>query len=94
MPIVWQGLMPRSNEAQQTDTMTWTNFKKAFKRDYLGVDVQYVKVDEYLRLRQEDMTVKEFFNKLNFLAWYTLGVASINKGKIKIFINELRVDIA
>lgn len=40
------------------------------------------------------MTVKEFFTKLNLLAQCTSKVISIDKGKIKIFINGLRSDIA
>lgn len=34
------------------------------------------------------MTVKEYSIRLNVLACYTFGVASADKGKTKIFINE------
>lgn len=38
--------------------------------------------------------VKEFFTKLNALARYILVTTSIDKRKIEIFINGLRLDIA
>lgn len=39
------------------------------------------------------MTMREFFTKLNELALYTSRVANIDKRKMKIFINGLRLDI-
>lgn len=40
------------------------------------------------------MLVKEFLTKLNLLAKYTLGMANSGRGKLNIFIRDLRLDIA
>lgn len=43
-------------------------FKEAFEKEFLEVDMQYVRAQEYLRIRQKDMTIKEFSTKLNSIA--------------------------
>lgn len=74
--------------------MTWAYFKEAFERKFIAPDILYVRAQEYFNLRQKHMTIREFFIVLNALAWYALGITSINKEKIEIFINGLRSDIA
>lgn len=80
--------------AWKNDTMTWVKFREVFEREFLGVDVLYVKAQEYHNLRKKHMIVKEYSTKLNALAWYTSSMASTDKGKTKIFINRPYVDIA
>lgn len=56
-------------------------------------DILYVWVYEYLNLRQEHMTIKEFSIRLNALAQYALDMVNTNKEKLNTFINTLRLEI-
>lgn len=68
-------------DARQIDTMTWAEFRKAFDREFLRVNMMYVRAQEYLNLRYGHKTVKKFFTRLNALAWYALSVANTDKAK-------------
>lgn len=43
-------------------------FKKAFEKEFLGLDILYVQAQEYLNQRQEHIMVEEFSIGLNALA--------------------------
>lgn len=49
---------------------------------------------EFINLKHGNMSVKEFFTKLNALAKYALRVVSINMGKMKVFFWEFKLNIA
>lgn len=74
--------------------MTWVKFREALERKFLVANILYVQAHEYLNMGQEHITIKEFSTKLNAFVWYAFGVTNTDKGKIKIFINGLRSNIA
>lgn len=53
----------------------------------------YIKAQEFLHLRKSNMIVREFSIKLNSLAKYALRVASLEKGKLEVFLSGLRSNI-
>lgn len=53
--------------------MTWVDFKWVFEKEYLFIDILYMKAQELFHLKQGSITVKGFSTKLNSLAKYAQG---------------------
>lgn len=52
-----------------------------------------MKTQKFLHLRQDSVTVKEFSTRFNSLAKYVVGVDSLDRGKLEIFLKRFKLDI-
>lgn len=73
--------------------MTLDDFKRAFEKKCLSIDILYVQAHDFINMRKDNMKIKEFSTRLNTKTKYVLGVASIDKDKMEIFINRLKLNI-
>lgn len=74
--------------------MSCTDFQQALKSEYVLVDVICVKAQEFLHLTKRNMSIKGFSTKLNSLPKYVHGATNSERGRLDVFMGELRPNIA
>ena len=74
--------------------MTWEEFRSIFNEKYYSVAVRAAKVDEFINLTQNRMTVTEYALKFDRLAKFALDLVPTDAARRDRFIQGLNVMIA
>ena len=62
--------------------MTWEKFKEIFRSKYFTAPIRALKLNEFIQLRQGNMTVTEYINKFEQLSVYATHMIGTDALKV------------
>ena len=74
---------------EQKLTATWEQFEAEFDRQYISDAVKSLRMNEFLTLRQGDMSVTEYERKFNMLASFATDLRLPESAKARLFEDKL-----
>ncbi|XP_070023297.1 uncharacterized protein [Nicotiana sylvestris] len=81
------------SRGEDTDPTTWMEFADAFLEHFLLIEVLEAKVLEFERLRQNDMSVNEYYLKFISLSKYAPEVVCDMRARVRRFVLGLSDDL-
>ena len=78
---------------EDTIIMTWAIFKELFQNKYFTAPVRAMKMNEFIQLRQETMTVGEYIRKFEQLSRFATHMVNIDVLKVERFLEGLRPEL-
>nr|XP_009775774.1 PREDICTED: uncharacterized protein LOC104225626 [Nicotiana sylvestris] len=90
--ILWYEGWERSRECNASPA-NWENFSDAFLYQYLPREIQQTRVDQFLSLKQGNMSVQEYSLHFDSLARYAPSIVSTMRDRIHRFIAGLAPEL-
>ncbi|XP_060210481.1 uncharacterized protein LOC132637409 [Lycium barbarum] len=88
MAAVWYESWRRSR-GQNAPPAVWFEFTRAFLAHYLPAEIRRARVDEFLLLRQNNMSIREYSLKFNSLARYAQAIVAEMEDRVHRFVTGL-----
>ena len=79
--------------SRDLEAMTWAEFHDLFMGKYFSATTRHVKAQEFLELKQGDMTVIEYVVRFTELARFSDDYVATDLAKVRRFENGLRLSI-
>nr|XP_009773827.1 PREDICTED: uncharacterized protein LOC104223977 [Nicotiana sylvestris] len=90
--ILWYEGWERSRR-RDTPPAVWENFSNAFLDQYLPQEIRQARVDQFLALKQGNMSVREYSLRFDTLARYAPSIGTTMRDKIHRFISQLAPEL-
>ena len=75
------------------DEVTWDKFKDKFRKYHIPANIMKVRQQEFLDLKQGNLSVSEYLNKFKHLAHYSLHDVATEERKIDRFLGGLNQNL-
>ncbi|KAA0063882.1 ty3-gypsy retrotransposon protein [Cucumis melo var. makuwa] len=73
--------------------ITWEQFKENFYAKFFSANVKYAKLQEFLNLEHDDMTVEQYDAELDMLSRFAPDVVRDEAARTEKFVRSLRLDL-
>ena len=87
---MWWDLVKNSRDLE---AMTWAKFHELFMGKYFSATTRHTKAQEFLELKQGNLTVMEYVAKFTELARFADDYVATNMAKVRKFKNGLKLSI-